>query len=908
VAERVASSREGPRPIRVVDIIELSTSADTLLKARVLALRASGIDNRIVCIDGPRIAALRAQGIPVHTVHLPRNLNPFRLAASLIELAAYLRRSPVDVVHTHGSIPGVVGRLAAWLTGVPVIVHTVHGFHFHERTSWLARLPHLTVERLCGLVTDTLLTQNRGDLEQAERFGIGPQGRRHHIGSGVDLQRFRPEDRGESTEGLVTVTCVARLEPVKNHGMLFAAAANLARRGTRFRLKLVGDGRLRAEYQHECARLGIDGLVEFLGYRHDLPDILAITDIAVLTSEQEVLPRAVLEAMAMGIPVVATRVPGTREVVRHNETGLAVELGDAAGLADALALLIGDPALRARMGGQGHRVATAEFDERSLVDALRQLYESRPRARSAAAPGEVSQDRVAPAPPGSPASSGGSPATGGNALRVGRNALFLMAAQVVYALFNVAAMVLLGNSLAAKGYGEYAFYYAFIPLIASVCDVGTGIIVMRGIARDHSSGPRLLGDALLIKAAVAGFILLVGVGGAWAMLDPARAILITIVTVGALIAHGLDPAIWVFRAREKLHLEALMLLLSLFLWLPLLIAGIMTKAGMPGLLAALVLASGVRFATGAWIVSKRLYRPEFRLDPARLRGLLVEGLPFGAAMFGTVLYGQVGLLMLKGFATAADVAYFNVAFMLSQPITFIAMVFGIAVFPMVARDARGNEQALRRDLTLNFKWQVLFSVPLMVGLFLLARPVVSLLFRGRDFQPAATGLAVTSLGLVVFFLNISYRYVLAALDRQRQFFHAILAGLAANAVLCAILIPRLGYLGACAAYLGAEATILIVCHHALSKHVRLREFLVEAVKPLAAGVGMGLLLLAFRGTNIFVRVAIGCVSYPALLFLLRAFTAEEMRALQRIYASFGLPGAALFLGMEPPSSGEERVP
>jgi O-antigen/teichoic acid export membrane protein len=486
--------------------------------------------------------------------------------------------------------------------------------------------------------------------------------------------------------------------------------------------------------------------------------------------------------------------------------------------------------------------------------------------------------------------------------------MFLLAAQVVYALFNVGAMVLLGNALAAKGYGEYAFYYALIPLIGSVCDAGIGIIVVRGIARDHSSGPRLIGDALLIKAAIAGLVLLVGVGTAWVTLDPTRATVITLVAVGALIAHGQDPAIWVFRAREKLHLEALMLLLSQIVWLPLLVVAVRSKASLPWLLAPLVLASAVRFATGAWIASKRLHRPEFRVDTASQRALLAEGLPFGAAMFGTVLYGQVGLLMLKAFATASDVAYFNVSFMLSQPLTIIAMVFGIAIFPMIARDSRGGGPALRRDLTLNFKWQVLFSVPLMVGLFLLARPVVSLLFRGRDFQPAARGLAVTSLGLVVFFLNISYRYVLAALDRQRQYFHAVLVGLAANVVLCAALIPRLGYLGACVAYLGGEASIQMMCHHALSKHVRLSELLKQVVKPLAAGAGMGLLVFAFRGANTFVRVAIGCVAYPGLLLLLRAFTAEEMRVFRRLYASFGLPGAALLMRLEPSGLGGELEP
>ena len=98
--------------MRVVDIINASTSADTLLRERVLAMRAQGIDNHIVCADGPRIEALRALGIPVHTVDVPRNLHPWKLAVALAQIAAYLRHTQADVVHTHCAIPGLIGRLA----------------------------------------------------------------------------------------------------------------------------------------------------------------------------------------------------------------------------------------------------------------------------------------------------------------------------------------------------------------------------------------------------------------------------------------------------------------------------------------------------------------------------------------------------------------------------------------------------------------------------------------------------------------------------------------------------------------------------------------------------------------------------------------------------------------------------
>jgi len=241
----------------------------------------------------------------------------------------------------------------------------------------------IAVEWLCGLVTDTLLTQNLGDLELAQRYRIGPRERRRYIGNGIDLSGFRPRPR-PTEDRLVTVTCVARLEPVKNHDLLFQAVRLLRQRAERVRVWLVGDGVLREQYQRRVHELGIDDMVEFLGYRDDIVELLSQTDIAVLASIKEGMPRAVLEAMAMGLPVVATRAPGTREAVRHRETGLLVELGDVDGLAAALSLLIGDPSLRARMGQRARQVAVEEFNERSVVESLLQIYRARTLRRGEA--------------------------------------------------------------------------------------------------------------------------------------------------------------------------------------------------------------------------------------------------------------------------------------------------------------------------------------------------------------------------------------------------------------------------------------------------------------------------------------------------------------------------------------------
>jgi len=364
----------GPRLLRIVDIINLSSSADTLLRDRVLALRAKGVDNHILCIDGPYVGSLRAAGIPVGTVHLPRGFDPFRLVWSLFEIAAYLRRVRADLVHTHCSVPGVIGRLAARLAGVPVVVHTVHGFHFHDGGHGLSERLAVAVELAVGRLTDVLLSQNRADLEQAARLGIVPRDRLLHVGNGIAVDRFpsglEPREPGRP----VVITCVARMEPVKNHGMLLEAAHRLSERGVAFELWLVGGGGGRAALEAQAERLGLTDRVRFLGYRDDIPRLLSRSDIGVLTSLKEGIPRAALESMVVGLPMVATRVNGTREVVRDGETGVLVEVGDVTGLADALERLAADPDLRARFGARGREVVLTEFDEALVIRRLERVY------------------------------------------------------------------------------------------------------------------------------------------------------------------------------------------------------------------------------------------------------------------------------------------------------------------------------------------------------------------------------------------------------------------------------------------------------------------------------------------------------------------------------------------------------
>jgi len=375
-------------PIRILDIINLSTSAQTLLRNRVLAMRARGMDNRIMCMPGPYVQALRDAGIPTVAVDMPRAINPFWMVVAVLQMMTYIRREKIDLVHTHCSMPGILGRLAARLAGVPAIVHTIHGYHLHDRIAPVLASAYTRAEKFVGGFTDLMLSQNRTDMEVVRRGGFVPDDRLHLIGNGIDLRRFRPVARAREPNAPVTLLCVARLEPVKNHPMLFEAVRRAAASGRKLRLWLVGDGELRSDYEKRCAEMGLAGVVEFLGYRDDVERLLAQTDIAVLTSVKEGIPRAMLEAMAMKVPVVATRVVGTEETVADGETGYLVGLGDVEAMAERLTRLIDDRALRERMGERGRAWVEAHFDEDAIVDSLvgayRQLV-ARGRAKGAIA-------------------------------------------------------------------------------------------------------------------------------------------------------------------------------------------------------------------------------------------------------------------------------------------------------------------------------------------------------------------------------------------------------------------------------------------------------------------------------------------------------------------------------------------
>lgn len=358
----------------MLDLINTDKSAKELLERRAVQINASGrYENELCCSSGEYVERLRMAGHAVHVVDTPRGLSPVGILRAIFKTFRLLRDRKYEVVHTHGSVVGVIGRVAAWLARTRFVVHQVHGFHHHDVMGRLQQWVFIKVEWALAFISDRLLFQNQADIEECVRCWIAPRRKLVRIGNGVQLDDFAPGD--EPANDPPVVLYVARFEPVKNHPLLLEAARLLHERGVRFVLRLVGDGDLRPEYERWVSAHDLAGCVEFLGYRDDVPALTSSAEVCVLISLKEGLPRALIEAAACGRPAVATDVVGNRDTVVDGKTGFLVPLGDAGALADKLEQLLTDEDLRRRIGAEAREHARQNFDERAVTDRIIAVFD-----------------------------------------------------------------------------------------------------------------------------------------------------------------------------------------------------------------------------------------------------------------------------------------------------------------------------------------------------------------------------------------------------------------------------------------------------------------------------------------------------------------------------------------------------
>ncbi len=353
-----------------------------VVRSIVKRLVAEGCRVTVLCSpDAQTVAEFAETGAElIHSTYWRRNVSPLNDLRFLFELFNLCHRRQFDIVHTHTSKTGIVGRLAARLAGTPLIIHTIHGFSFHEFSRGVGPCVYLTLEQIAGHFADLLISVNREDKETALARYIIPPERIVTILNGIDPQPLTPIQPAPLREMLglppetILIGSVGRLAPQKGYTDLLQAAVFIVTHTPHAHILIVGDGPQRVELESLADALHVSSNCHFLGFRADVSQVLAAFDIYVSTSLWEGLSISLLEALAAGKPIIATDIKGNRETIHDGQNGLLVPPTNPGALAEAIVKLVKDPTQCRRLARRARQSAEIEFSEERMTTEIVDVY------------------------------------------------------------------------------------------------------------------------------------------------------------------------------------------------------------------------------------------------------------------------------------------------------------------------------------------------------------------------------------------------------------------------------------------------------------------------------------------------------------------------------------------------------
>ena len=342
----------------------------------------SGIDKGR---EGELLSRARETTNLIIVPELGRAVNPLNDLIAFWKLYRLIRKGKYHIVHTHSSKAGVLGRIAAWLAGTPLIVHTLHSLVFHDYQPWLINRAWWLLKKICAPVTDFYISVSDIIAQKAIKAGISKPEKYCTIYSGMELDWFLQaefdaakvrEEFGIPQDAPV-VGKIARLFPLKGHNELMDAAPEIVRRVPNVRFFLIGDGVLYERLQERARAYGILENFVFAGLidRERIPEVISAMDVVVHTSLREGLPRVLPQSLAMGKPCVSFDIDGAPEVVINDRTGYLVKPFDSVGLADSIVKILKNDDLRQKMGKAGQKLVDPTFRVETMVQQTSDVYQ-----------------------------------------------------------------------------------------------------------------------------------------------------------------------------------------------------------------------------------------------------------------------------------------------------------------------------------------------------------------------------------------------------------------------------------------------------------------------------------------------------------------------------------------------------
>ena len=376
--------------VKILHICAIDSSVDTLLKPLIVRTMEEGYEVHNACTNTGEFEELSTHGFRMIEIPIDRRIHLVKNLISVCRLYKLMRKEKYDIVHVHTPIAALLGRVASKLAGVKNIVYTAHGFYFHDEMSKRQYNFFFNIEKYAAKwMTDWLLLQSKEDYELALNFSFKSPHRIIHLSNGVDIwEKFNPKrinpteierlkiEMNLNEEGFV-FSFVGRLVKEKGIFELINAFKNVVMKFPHCNLIIIG-GLSESERDQDSYLKLLEEIshpnIHYLGFRKDIPILMAVSDTFILPSHREGLPRSIIEAMAMGKPIIATDIRGCREEVFSGENGTLFKKGNVDELEKAMLVMVEDENQRMRYSLRSRELVEDLFDEEKVLNKQIQLY------------------------------------------------------------------------------------------------------------------------------------------------------------------------------------------------------------------------------------------------------------------------------------------------------------------------------------------------------------------------------------------------------------------------------------------------------------------------------------------------------------------------------------------------------
>lgn len=363
--------------MKFLQITTIDATITAFLIPHLKMLQRRGYKISVAC----RVTNLREEiekaGFQVFPISFSRRIYSLENIKAFFQVLNLLRKERYDIMHTSTPVASFLVRIAAKLTKVPLVVYTVHGFHFHKHGNFLTNRVYFFLEKFAGYFTDAIITTNQEDYQIAKKMfkdksiykinGVGidtDKWKKSEI-KNKEKEKIKKEFRIEPSEKIVGM--IAEFNPDKRHIDLIKAAELTIKKMPNIKFILVGEGLLKEYCQKLVKRAGLLSSFIFTGFRRDIPEILSVLDIFVLPSIREGLPRSILEAMSMEVPVIATDIRGSKEAVINGINGILVPIKNPPVLSETILRILSDTKTTQKMGQKGRIMVKERFDEKIIL-------------------------------------------------------------------------------------------------------------------------------------------------------------------------------------------------------------------------------------------------------------------------------------------------------------------------------------------------------------------------------------------------------------------------------------------------------------------------------------------------------------------------------------------------------------